>query len=226
MENLMSSIENKREYNFHKKVDQIGEDLIAFAKQIHQSGLYLNRKRWSSNNVPVCYVENQDLIDIYSSDRVNISTAHLEGHTVPLDKVDYYEEHGVNVRHAHGGTVDELHRIPYLINNPVAITTDPKTKDIPNRKKSYENINILCADILPDGTRKCYLIVAKPQSHAVDIPNVEISLGITTFLSIPETEFVDRLNKTLPGGNRDLLYFNPEQYERLPEMAALPGRQI
>ena len=112
--------------------------------------------------------------------------------------------------HAHGMTPEELLRLPYFLNHPVAIVTERNDKTRMVGDKEYRCLHFICATKDDDG-QKYYRAVVHPYTHHNGLLTNGYVSKVISFHKIDENRFEAMMNGVL-NGDRQMLYFDNRRY--------------
>jgi hypothetical protein len=115
-----------------------------------------------------------------------------------------------HIAHAHGLTAADLHRLPRLLNEPVAIVTEHKDKPRSVGEDQYRCLHFIFA-VKEDDEQKYYRAIVHPQSHHNGLLVNGFAAKVITYHEMDIFKFESIFNAVL-NGNRQMLYFNNDRY--------------
>ena len=193
------------------EISKYKEIVLALDREMHNRGqkeitwdsFTHEDDRYSPHSVIVCNtsdtLKQMGFMQSFTYDKVHLQNA-------------MYPEDGV-APHAHGLTVDELLKLPQLLNNPVAIVTEHEGRAQTIEGDEYRCLHFLCAT-KEDGEQKYYRAIVHPQAQHNGLLVSGFASKVITYHKIDERKFEAILNGALDG-KRQMLYFDSARYAKI-----------
>ena len=115
--------------------------------------------------------------------------------------------------HAHGMSIDEMLRLPQLLNHPVAIVTERDGKIRDTGDGEFKCLHFLCS-FKEDGEQKYYRAIVQPQAHHNGLLVSGYASKVVTYHKVTDGKFFAMLNGAL-NGDREMLYFNNKRFLKI-----------
>lgn len=175
--------------------------------------------KYNDHTIDAVLVGNTPLVlkDLGFDSKIIYDLEHFKSHMLP----DYQTMDGV--AHGHGGTAEELLRLPKLLGNPVAIVTvDAIEKE---NNKDYIPVGMLFAYQNSRGEQEYKLAVVKPNEYDSSIIRNYCSgsysdqpsraARIVSYYDISENKFARIMGMATAENNKNLIYFDKGAYNKI-----------
>ena len=175
--------------------------------------------KYNSHKINAVLVGNTPLLlkDLGFDSKIIYDLEHFKSHMLP----DYQTMDGV--AHGHGGTAEELLRLPKLLSNPVAIVAvDAIEKESNN---DYKPVGMLFSYRNGRGEQEYKLAVVKPNDYDSSVirnycngsysDNPSRAARIVSYYDISENKFTRIMSLATENNNKNLIYFDRLAYSRI-----------